>query len=152
MRNKLGFTLVELLAVVVILTLLSGLSIGYYKRSVEQSRFSQGLNAASNLQEAAQRFVDETAIEGIVYDFSKALTADMLDVQLPPNSFFQFVIVKGGDDGPEVYAYRGTAESHTYFIRVTPKKVICKGSDGNLTFCQSLGYTACDKNGGCTKP
>ena len=63
--NRFGFTLMELLIVVIIIALLSAISFGYYKKSVEHSRFSEGLQAASAISEAINRAYFDDQLEGI---------------------------------------------------------------------------------------
>jgi len=51
-----GFTLTELMAVVIIIALLAGLATGSYKKAVERSRFADGLSAASTIMSAVERY------------------------------------------------------------------------------------------------
>ena len=54
-----GFTLTELMAVVIILSILSALAAGSYKKAVERSRLSDGLIAATTVMEAVNRYQAE---------------------------------------------------------------------------------------------
>ena len=63
-ENKFGFTLAELLAVVLIMAILTILAAGSYRKSVEQSRFSEGLAAASALAESLNRYYIDRRAEG----------------------------------------------------------------------------------------
>ncbi len=53
---KAGFTLTELMAVVIIIAVLSAMASGSYKKAVERSRISDGLLAASSVMEAVNRY------------------------------------------------------------------------------------------------
>ena len=161
-----GFTLAELLAVVIILAILTSLSLGYYKRSVEQSRFGEGLSAASAVVEAVnQAYLDQqlsgetpTArpkVKTLDIDFASA-TAD----DTKPYSFilphFEVRVETNGN----VRAYRGDATSYTYYVNVQPSfasankdQISCVGANADgKTFCESMGYTTCTPNTySCTK-
>ena len=59
-----GFTLAELLTVIIIIAVLTGIGIGYYKRSVEQANFSDGLAGANAVVEALNRTYLDEVLEG----------------------------------------------------------------------------------------
>ena len=158
-----GFTLAELLAVVIIVALLATMSVGYYKKSVEQSRFPEGLAAASATVESLNRTILDEQIEGItppaVHSFST------LDVSFPntctgncrATKYFNIVIEQNSSGQEVVRAYRG-GTSGLYYIEVSPNfgssndQLVCVGnSDNGQTFCESMGYMSCDENRRCTK-
>lgn len=75
-----GFTLAELMAVVIIITLLSAIFGGSYKRAVEQSRLSDGLSAASSVMGAVERY----QAEHFLSDANAAYpTKGKLDISFP---------------------------------------------------------------------
>lgn len=51
-----GFTLAELMAVVIIIGILSAIGAGSYKKAVERSRISDGLMAATAVMESVNRY------------------------------------------------------------------------------------------------
>lgn len=57
-----GFTLSEMMAVVVIVAILASVGLGSFKKSVERSHFSEGLVAASTIMGAAERYFNEKAM------------------------------------------------------------------------------------------
>lgn len=159
MQRQKGFTLTELLAVVVILSILSALSLGYYKRSVEQSRFSEGLAAASMLSEAVNRFYLDAQIENISYgDPAGCLSMGFLDMGALEQTHY-FTLDHGTCGAGELPDY-GTViynrNNGKYFIRVnshnyptSPDRVYCgSSSTEGLEFCQSIGYNNCAQSGG----
>lgn len=165
-NSFLGFTLVELLAVIIIISILSGLGVGYYKRSVEQSRFSEGLAAASAVVEALNRTYFDEQLEGItppdVHSF------DTLDVEIggkctggacQKTNHFDVYITQDNQNQEVVRAYRGGAGGGGYYIEMYPNhtvgnkkdQIACVGGgDDGIAFCQSMGYVHCD-SGRCTK-
>ena len=164
-----GFTLAELLAVVVIVGLLAILAVGYYKKSVEQSRFSEGLIAASAVVEGLnQAYLDDIA-EGIAPSAAaksrkiKALPAAMANSGPCSSASDSCVATKHFEvavesSGSVVRAYRGKAtdykyylEMHTSYASSSKNKVACGGSATAKTFCESMGYTNCTSNL-CVKP
>lgn len=54
--TKYGFTLTELMVVVIIIAILAGLGLGSYKKAVERSHFTEGLQAANAVAEAVARY------------------------------------------------------------------------------------------------
>ena len=53
--TKYGFTLTELMVVVIIIAILAGLGLGSYKKAVERSHFTEGLQAVNAVAEAVTR-------------------------------------------------------------------------------------------------
>ena len=54
--NKTGFTLMELMAVVVIVSILAAVSVGSYRRTVERAHITEAYNVGSALLEAVNRY------------------------------------------------------------------------------------------------
>lgn len=167
---KQGFTLVELLAVVIILAILASLSVGSYKKSVEQSRFAEGLAAASAVVEAINRAQFDEKIEGrsspSVHKYAT------LDVNLPKECtgdsgncratkyFHVFIEKVGADEVVRAYRNKKADDAYPYYIEMytnyatSKDKLACVGNSSNeekgKVFCQSMGYTTCTGHS-CTK-
>lgn len=62
-RPKAGFTLTELMAVVIIVGILAAVAAGSFKKAIERSHFSEGLTAANTVVGAVERYVAEV-VEG----------------------------------------------------------------------------------------
>lgn len=62
MNGKRGFTLLELLMVVVIIAILAAIAVPQYLRTVERSRMSEALTMLSSLRQAQIRFKAETGV------------------------------------------------------------------------------------------
>ena len=165
--SKLGFTLAELLAVVIIVAILSGLSLGYYKRAVEDSRFGEGLGAAGTLVEAVNQSYFDQKLDnpyGTPTVRPKVKTLDINLANSTPSNEKPYSLstprfeVRVETDG-SVRAYRGNATTYKYYIQINPDfvsnpgQISCVGKDDKgKTFCESMGYTSCSSGYKCTKP
>ncbi len=168
---KQGFTLIELLAVVIILAILATLSIGSYKKSVEQTRFAEGLAAASAVVEALNRAIFDEKIEGR-YNGDILHKYATLDVNLPEECtgdsgncratkyFHVFIEKVGTDEVVRAYRNKKAGNAYPYYIEMytnyatSKDKLACVGNSANeekgKMFCQAMGYTQCSGHS-CTK-
>ena len=75
MKNKLGFTLIEMLVVVLIIGILAGIALPQYQMAVGKAQFATLKTITRNVQDAAQRYylVNDT-YEG---------TNNSLDIDIP---------------------------------------------------------------------
>ncbi len=165
--NKKGFTLTELMTVVIILAILMGIAGGSYRKAAERSKFSEGLVAAHAVMEAVERYHQDHA------DIMQPKIAD-LDIALQhktncsPSSnyctktkYFQ-VTINSTKDSSNKYDVNVTAEriGGMYTITVYPESYgktrlspdTCKGKNNKTDFCISVGYTNCNASGVCKKP
>ncbi|MBQ3667558.1 MAG: prepilin-type N-terminal cleavage/methylation domain-containing protein [Elusimicrobiaceae bacterium] len=166
MYNKIkrGFTLTELMAVVIIIALLAILSTGYYKRSVEQARFSEGLMAASAIVEGVNRDYLEQKMNGI--DEVSIPAINQLDISLSGAGCTSdscetqyFTVTVDSDTGVTTATRKNGTYANAYSIQIQPHfaasnrdQIACVGnSEDGQTFCESMGYTACTE-GVCVKP
>ena len=164
-HNLKGFTLTELLAVVIILSILTGIAAGTYKKAVERSRFSDGLNMASSVMSAVERYFydDPTRTD------AKYPTKDKLDISFDnqgtcsssPNYCFKtkyyettitnsnYTEAKRANNLYRVRVYSSAFGTNT---RVAPQ-CIGIGNEGK-NFCVSVGYSSCTGSGPytCSKP
>jgi Tfp pilus assembly protein PilE len=87
--EKAGFTLAELLIVVVLLMILAGLPVPYYSRLAERSRGSEALNLMGQLRSAIKRYSFEIGwTPGTIthYLFDEALD----DIDVSQAKYFSF--------------------------------------------------------------
>ena len=166
-KMKYGFTLAELMAVIIIVSLLAVLSAGYYRRAVEQARFSEGLLAASAVAEAVNRAYLEQKMNGVATPTLPAI--NQLDISFPGSNSCSsttcttkyFTIGVSGEGITDAGRIDGIYKKH-YFIQIQPHfaannrdQIACvavMNSSRGQAFCESMGYTQCDGNGVCTKP
>ena len=157
--SKKGFTLTELMTVVIILGILVGIATGSYRKAAERSNFSEGLVAANTVMEAVERYhIDHPSVTqpkiadlDITLSHQKAVSGDAYSIK---TKYFTVSIKSNG----RVEAVR-TGDKYT--ISVFPESFgsnrfqpeTCKGKTKKTDFCVSVGYTSCNATTGvCTKP
>lgn len=155
-----GFTLAELMAVVVIIGILAALALGAYHKSVERARFSEAVANAHALAAAVDayyydhnftapgnNFLKDTA--AVSLSRSSALTGNMLKtdsfVYSYDTSTKKITALRNDSSaGFALYVYPEIAgknkQDECYF-----------GKSDAKVFCESMGYTNCSENV-CTKP
>lgn len=78
-KDKKGFTLLELLVVVVIIGILAAIALPQYKMAVGKARFAELKTLTKSLQQAAQRYyMINNTYEGI-----RGHINEVLDIQMP---------------------------------------------------------------------
>ena len=172
MYNKIkhGFTLAELMAVIIIISILAALSAGYYRRSVEQARFAEGLMDVSAIVEAINRLCVERRIQGVACDSNLRLTNLDIDISRTGmdeggcgseqciTSSFRITFDPLGD-GTVVATRNGGTYNGAYSIQMRPHfvatdrdQIFCVGhTQTGQSFCESMGYTSCTEHK-CIKP
>lgn len=73
---KKGFTLLELLVVVLIIGILASIALPQYTKAVEKARLSEALSVVKSLVDSAHRFLYE-------HDSGEEVTFSKLDVEFP---------------------------------------------------------------------
>ena len=109
MKNK-GFTLLELLVVVLIIGILAGIALPQYQKSVEKAKLSEALLNFQTLKNAMDRYM----LQNVCPDSDIHWPNDIqLDIEL-----------SGGDFGDNIYStknfsYAADCNSRYYYIYVT---------------------------------
>ena len=159
-KNK-GFTLTELMTVVVILSVLMGIAVGSYRKAAEESVFEEGLVAAHAVLAGVERYHDEhpavtkPTIAQADVEFTSAVTAcSTASDYCTKTRYFEVTINDGS-----VQAQRSNGK---YTITVYPDSFgvsrgaadNCRQSDGQTKFCVAKGYITCNSDTPpvCTKP
>lgn len=167
-----GFTLTELMAVVIIVAILAAVAAGSYKQAVERSHFSEGLIAANTVLQGVERYYADLCNEGscpVSGSFRPAIKN--LDISLAnqktcPSSlsycaktkYFEITVQYGGY--VDAKRMKGS-NAGDYTIRVYPDsfgsnqrtdaKCIYR-TDAGKDLCVSVGYATCDTaTQSCTK-
>lgn len=142
-RKKQGFTLSELMAVVVILAILAALGLGSYRSIMEKTIFNEGLGIAHAVAAAADEYYYEynkkpTNLSKLVLDMKgitvsgNNITAKHFTGRFIPSSSVQIT--------SKDYPYRLQVFMEYYGQRPD----LCTGLNAEgKEFCQSLGYITC---------
>lgn len=166
-RPTAGFTLTELMAVVIIVAILSAVAAGSFKRAMERSHFSEGLVAANTVLAAVERYYAESCNEGSCVTRPKLSHLDIslanqracttLPEYCTKTKYFEITVYtgyvdavrkKGNKDGD--YTIRVFPESFGNYQR-TGDACIANTLPGGKDLCVSLGYTNCNSSNYCYK-
>ena len=86
-----GFTLIELIIVIVIISILAAIALPQYGRMTERSRVAEAKTILASIQRAQMRYVLEYA--------NYADDATLLDINVTDGKFFDFAAVTGDPYG-----------------------------------------------------
>jgi len=150
-KQKKGFTLSELMAVVVIIAILAGVAMGSYRSITEKSVFNEGLGIAHAIAAAADEYYYEyhkqpEKLEQLVVDLKGISPLTGVNIE---NKHFSGKFI--GDSSVELTSkdYPYTIIVYMEYYRQLPD--VCRGNTtAGIEFCQSMGYTFCS-GGNCTK-
>lgn len=162
-----GFTLTELMAVVIIVAILAAVAAGSYKQAIERSHFSEGLIAANTVLAAVERYYADSCNEGACLTRPKI---KYLDISLAnqknctANTDFctktKYFEITVQDGYVEAKRMKG-AKTGDYSILVYPDSfganqrtdTQCRyNSDSGKDLCVSVGYASCSASSkSCTK-
>ncbi len=166
-----GFTLTELMAVVIIVSILAGIAIGSYKKAVERSHFAEGLSAGAAVAEAVSRFDYEN--EGTSFE-TRRPKISQLDIGFENDRkctqwtsdadycfktrYFEVIVLNS--NRIQVNRVQGNSLKDYYFYfypesRSRTAEQCCSRSQLGADLCKNMGYTSCSGSGSsvqCSKP
>lgn len=152
---KKGFTLAELMAVVVIVAIIAAIGLGGYRRTVERAKLTEGLNMAHQIAQALVR------ADWDRYNRCERLDTPwtMLDIDSTNYTINATELVITGrfkltQEGFNIKVERLGREAYTLLVPIDCDKSPVKLKDqciGNTDFCISAGFTNCTGTS-CTKP
>ncbi len=148
--NRRAFTLAELLAVVVILAILTGIAIGSYRRSVERAKFSEGLSLAEQVAAARDMYYYDRLYGGATASIPVSFNLLPLELAGASGSTYKgsnftlsirnqsYVEATHNDGDYGICVYQEAAVSGGAISK--PK---CLGlTDEGKEICKSMGYTS----------
>lgn len=153
MKNRKGFTLLELMAVVAIIAILSAMALGGYRKAIERSAFNEGVQVVHALAAAADGYYyDNHAFPGKLSDLDVSVSGviSSTDTSLKTKNFlYNGPLYTGKDYYIEGTSLTGNGVTLRVYLEAngpakadgTLKKDECRG---NADFCASMGYANCD--------
>ena len=168
-KNKLGFTLSELMAVVIIVAILTVLATGYYRKAVEQSRFTELVSITNAVAESVDRYILDKQLAGVASDDIPKPTFQELDISFPScgnsrsctiKGRYQIVIDAESLKAVQGQPIKGMYSDHLlhggYIISVDTRlsenrgRIACMADTVGMdtdnkgrSFCESMGFTQC---------
>ena len=146
-KRKKGFTLAELMAVVVIISILAGIALGAYRSSLERARFSDGLAGAHALAAAVDTYyydhiAEPTNLNNIAVSLARS-SASGNDITTATFTY----TYDGANKRVVATRINGNYQIRAYSERASGGAVDeCVGTDSGTDgkeFCESLGYKNC---------
>ena len=159
-----GFTLTELMAVVIILAILAGVAGGSYKKAIEQSHFSDGLTAASTIMGAVERYqadnysTTQPKMSQLDISLANQKNCTSSSNYCKKTKYFETTIyngyvdakrMKGSTDG----GYTVRVYSSTFGSNMLKGSTCVYRTGAGKNLCIGVGYSSCDTtNSECSKP
>ena len=150
MTNNKGFTLMELMAVVAIVAILVGISIGSFSRSAEKTILTDGLVGASTIASAYDSYYYEhNSYPNSLKSLPISLTGGTMATTSITTRNFTYTVVNNGSGKP--WYIKGQKNNGNYYVATYletnkpqyPDRCVGSNTDGQ-EFCASMGYS-------CTK-
>lgn len=157
---KKGFTLAELMAVVVIIAILGVLGYGSYTKSLERARLNEGLSLGHTVMQARERYffdnLEKSMSDRVAGNFSK-FDIELTNGTVNGNTYTgrHFKVTYTGDHVDVtrltgLYSIRIFQDSKAFGTNARAKDQ-CIGTNANgKDFCIANGYGVCSGNT-CTK-
>ncbi|MBR3632665.1 MAG: prepilin-type N-terminal cleavage/methylation domain-containing protein [Elusimicrobiaceae bacterium] len=153
MNNRKGFTLLELMAVVAIVAILSAMALGGYRKSIERAAFNEGKQVLHSLAAAADSHYYEnrsfpSGLCNLEVTISGVLNNVSCTTQQTKNFTYAGILHTGTDYYLEASANTGSGATLRVYLEGNGpaksdgslKRDECRG---NEDFCKSMGYSDC---------
>lgn len=167
-KNK-GFTLSELMAVVVIVAILASVAVGSYRGAIERSHMTEAYNVGSAVLEAVNRYYYDNRYEAAASrcrpkftdldtKINKEAACDTASEYCRKTRYFKIEIPQVSGDACNNAEVRATRLNNKYALVFYPdfsttrsaEKCVYGDNAAGQNICQSAGYKNCS-SGTCTK-
>lgn len=121
-QNKKGFTLLEIIIVIIIIGVLAALALPRFFKTIEFSRSTEALNAFTLFRGSMERcYLSFQTYEGCLFDSATPTTSniDLEDPADSPNAHFTYAVSGQGLNGYIVTATRNTNEGGSTLSTIT---------------------------------
>lgn len=156
MNNRKGFTLLELMAVVAIVAILSAMALGGYRKSIERAAFNEGKQVVHALAASADAYYYENRsfpnnLCNLDVKISQVINNIACAVQQTKNFTYAGLL----HDGTDYYIEARSNTGNGAILRVYLEANGPAKSDGSLKwdecrgnedFCKSMGYSNCSSS------
>lgn len=138
MRNKKGFTLLELLVVVLIIGILASIALPQYTKAVEKAKLSEALTTLKSIEDSLYRLMYEN-------DNLENPSFDILDIELPNQSEndyatenFEYILF-GDEISQRTFTELSALRTNHSYELVMILNVDGNGKTRTLRYCYTLG-------------
>lgn len=163
MKNKKGFTLTEMMVVVIIIATLASIAYPLYSRVIMKARVAEAISLGEIIRESQQRSL---AINGRYFDaFNNSHISDrtrlikgndvtLSNGRLRKGLYTMSILNANGVDNGCIRIDYGQTENNTIFtiyMHVEDSKMWCIQTDGGTNICDAVAVDPAAPNMDCSK-
>lgn len=139
--NKKGFTLIELMVVVLIIAILAAVALPQYQKSIEKARATDAWTTLKAIEDAVKRYELKKGISSVIKNDSykkgclvspsNPVENSELDIKFENSQYFNYFVCTATGSG-RAYADRVDGNNNTlYSLTIIDNKMMC--ADGEIS-------------------